>query len=164
MPETFRVTTRTQPVQIHFGAGEVTVGEVFLHGAVGTHLGEETVLDVVNEASPFFPVLVGAPRQRTLLVAKSQVRYVRFPRTVSSRAPALGSELALEVQCDDGALLTGTTIVDLRPGSQRTLDFMNSTLTGFFALSESEHDVLINRCHVRHVCDVIPSSPSKPNV
>ncbi len=154
MSTSLQVATRRQSVEVYFGPGESTSGAVFLHGAVAAHAGEETVLDVLNEPHPFFPLRVETPQPRTLLVAKAQVRYLRVPRRGSMMPPPIGAAVLLEVQCDDGELLQGRAAIELPPGRGRTLDFVNSVVGGFFLLVERDHDLLVNRSHVRHVCDV----------
>lgn len=129
------------------------VGEVFLRPGAASHMGAETVADRLADAAAFLPLRVDGQSPETLLIGKTQIRYLRAPSpTPGEDEPAterIGSSVPIEVALDTGDTLKGDLFLELLPGQTRTLDFLNTSTVGFVCLVQGENDCFVNRAHIR---------------
>lgn len=136
-------------------------GEIFLHGGAGSHVGDETIVDVMNENVPFFPLRLGEPEAMTVLVAKAHVRYMFVPslasdpRIVLAREAAVRLEVVVEMGDDESHI--GILYADVPPGKRRTLDYINVPGNTFLVLVQEGKDCLINRAHIQLLRDHNPA-------
>ncbi len=162
------MNTRAVAVDVDLGGGRHLRGEVFLHDVAAAHDGDENILDLMNDEAAFFPLRVTTPAPSTVLVAKSHVQAMVVPSLARSARVALERETTVHfqvtVELDDGEKISGTVYVESPPGRQRPLDFFNAASSGFFAVSNADHDVLVNRARVQVVHDVALRSEPPPRL
>ena len=160
--------TRAIAVDVDLGGGRRVRGEVFLHDAVAAHDGDENILDLMNDEASFFPLRVTTPTPSTVLVAKAHVQAMvvpplsQSPRIVLERETSAQFDVTLEL--DDGVSVSGKVFVETPPGRQRPLDFFNAAKSGFFAVTQPDHDVLVNRARVHLVHDAASLSERPPHL
>lgn len=158
--EDFRIRTRSVDVEASLGATHRLLGQVFLHDGAGM-LPDETIVDLMNDPSPFFPLRLRDVEATTLLVSRSRVRYMFVPplaadeRICAERDAAMRLEVVVQIGDDES--LSGILYAVLPPGKRRTLDFLNTPGEPFFVLVMDGRDCLINRAHVRYVRDHNPA-------
>jgi hypothetical protein len=154
----YRVDTRAVAVEVSFGAGALLSGEMFLRPSIVTLSGIESLADRLNDRDAFFPLRVREPAPDTLILGKSQVRWVSADS--SARSDPLPMEGAsdvlsfpLSVEFDDGHELVGTVRAMLPPGKRRVLDFINEQ-DGLFVDFHAEGRLfVINRAFIRRLRD-----------
>ena len=160
MPEEFRIRIKPVDVEVSLGGSERLRGQVFLHEGAGM-AGDETLLGLLNDRSPFFPIRLHGPESSTLLVSKSHVLYViapslgSDPRIAAEREAAMRLEIV--VQVGEAEPLSGILYALMPPGKRRTLDFMNAAGEPFFCMVLDGRDCLVNRAQVRSVRDHNPA-------
>lgn len=156
-----RIRTRSVAVEIELGSAARLKGEVFLHDVSGAHAGGETIVDLLNEPSPFFPLRLSPPDPQTLLVAKAHVRFMFVPplatdeRIAELRRGSARLELVFDVGGDE--VLSGVLYADCPPPNVRALDVLNATAERFLVLVQEGKDCLVGRSHIRHVRDHDPA-------
>ena len=156
----YRIDTRSVRVDVSLGGARRRSGEVFLHHGAVKHTGDETVLDLLNDPHPFFPLRVTDPTSATVLIAKSHVHYMFVPsmggdeRIAEARAAATRLEVTIEL--DDDEELEGTIYAELPQGQQRTLDFVNSPGAPFVVLVQATRDCIVNRSRIQAIRDADP--------
>jgi hypothetical protein len=144
-----RIRTRATRVAVVLRSGAELVGDVFLHRECGVHDGDETLVDLMNDASAFFPLRTGDAGPSTMLVAKAHVRYLRVApplgdeRMTAARATAPRVEIQLELE--GGESLAGVVYADFAPGKRRTLDILNAATERFLVVAQAESDCLVRR-------------------
>lgn len=151
MADEFQIQTRGMEVEVVLGSGAAVRGRVFLHSAAERHGGTEKVEDVLNREERFFPLAVRENGDRTLLINKQQVLFVKVPvtrgqvslgeRTVKSWAVQVSVDMA------QGAPLQGVVHFAQPPGRDRTLDGLNEA-QGFLCLVQETAFVYVNLRHV----------------
>jgi hypothetical protein len=160
VPEEFRIRIKPVDVEVSQGGAPRLCGQVFLHEGAGV-VGDETLLGLLNDRAPFFPLRLKDAEQSTLLVAKSHVHYVLVPslggdpRVATEREAAMRLEVV--VQITETETLSGILYALMPPGKRRTLDFMNAAGEPFFCIVMDGRDCLVNRAHVRSVRDYNPA-------
>ena len=156
----YRIDTRAVRVDVSLGGGRRRSGEVFLHHGAVKHTGDETVLDLLNDPHPFFPLRVTDPTPATVLIAKSHVHCMFVPsmgddeRIAEARSTATRLEVTIEL--DDDQELEGTLYAELPQGQQRTLDFVNSPGAPFLVLVQASRDCIVNRSRIQAIRDADP--------
>jgi hypothetical protein len=157
----FHLATRVVAVDVNLGGKRHVRGDVFIHRVTASHGGEETVDDVMNDDSVFFPVRLRAPEQGTVLVAKAHVHYMIVPplgrdaRVAMEREAAARLEVSVELADDE--VLRGAIFAALPQDRRRTLDYLNAAGNTFFVLVQENNDCLVNRARVQLVRDVGPA-------
>lgn len=153
----FQIDTYTVDVEVSLGDGPRLVGQMFLRQVASGHSGPETLADRLNDVLPFFPLRVTEPEPATLLVGKAQVRYVIGPDPTGDDRIALTRAMATQVGAsvllDDGQALSGVMFVELQPGHDRPLDFVNRPEQRFVVLGQPGQECLINRNRIRYMVD-----------
>jgi hypothetical protein len=160
VPEEFRIRIKPVDVEVSLGSSARLCGQVFLHEGAGM-VGDETLLGLLNDRSPFFPIRLHDAEQITLLVAKAHVHYVLVPSLGSEARVAAEREAAMRlevvIQIAETEMLSGILYALMPPGKRRTLDFLNTTGEPFFCVVLEGRDCLVNRVHVRSVRDYNPA-------
>jgi hypothetical protein len=155
MLQELQVAKRPHRVQAFFGPGHSLQGDVFLHARASTFGAVETLLDLLLDTAPFFPMKIGEP-PRVILVAKEHLRYLSVARTPGTIDDApLDTWMEVEVQVDDTKSLRGMVHAAMPPDHQRTLDFVNDPARRFFVLTQPDRDVVVNRAHVQYVQEIV---------
>lgn len=156
----YRIDTRPVRVDVSLGGARRRSGDVFLHHGAVKHSGDETVLDLMNDPHPFFPLRVSEPTPGTVLIAKSHVHCMFVPpmaddeRIADARAAATRLEVTIEL--DDEQELDGTIYAELPPGQGRTLDFVNLPGSPFLVLVQASRDCIVNRSRIQAIRDADP--------
>jgi hypothetical protein len=154
---TYRIDTRAVRVEACLGSGSPTVGEIFLRPGAASHFGAETVADRLADTSVFLPLRVEGEPRETLLLGKTQIRYLRAPAPAdedASLVERVGTSVDIEVTLDTGEKLSGNLFLELLPGQTRTLDFLNSSTAAFVCVVQGLNDCFVNRAHVRFFREV----------
>jgi hypothetical protein len=160
VPEEFRIRIKPVDVEVSLGGSSRLRGQVFLHEGAGM-AGDETVLGLLNDRAPFFPLRLHDAEQSTVLVAKSHVHYVLVPslssdpRMAAEREAAMRLEIVLQIA--ESETLSGILFAVMPPGKRRTLDFLNAAGEPFFCVVMEGRDCLVNRAQVRSVRDYNPA-------
>lgn len=149
------VEKRTVEVAVRFLGQEVVRGHLFLSPLAKGHVGQETVLDQMNEPEPFFVLRVeGEPPVR--LVNKDQVMEIEVDSAeagISSEASAtVAKEEKMSISFRDGLVLEGKALVEMPPTKSRLIDFLNHS-ERFFVLLGKDSAHIVNR---RHIIQITP--------
>lgn len=153
----YRVDTSAVSVEISFGGQARARGEMFLRPSIVTFSGVESIADRMNDRDAFFPLRVGAEGVNTLLVGKTQVRYVAADNqplpddVISASTDALAFRITLEL--DDGEELTGVFHAVMPQGKRRPLDFINRESGLFVPFYVLKRQYVINRSFIRRLRD-----------
>jgi hypothetical protein len=156
-PSMYRVDTSAVSVEISFGNQACARGEMFLRPSIVTFSGVESIADRMNDRDAFFPLRVGEQSANTLLVGKTQVRYVSADNqplpddVISASADAMEFRLTLEL--DDGEELTGIFHAVMPRGKRRPLDFINREIGLFVPFYVLSRQYVINRSFIRRLRD-----------
>jgi len=112
-------------------------GRIFLDLDSSGHR-HQTILEKLNESSPFMPVAVGDEGRIHLFNRQRITRVTPGRQVIHSDIYARGfdpwREDRAEVTLTDGAKLSGRVWMPLERETQRLSDFLNQTGTGFFVL------------------------------
>jgi hypothetical protein len=151
MADEFQIQTRGMDVEVALCSSTVVRGRVFLHSATERHGGSEKVEDVLNRKETFFPLAVRENGDRTLLINKQQVLFVKIPATPSKGyiAERTIKSWAVQVSIEmvQGAPLQGVVHFTQPPGRDRTLDGLNEA-QGFLCLVQESAFLYVNLLHV----------------
>jgi hypothetical protein len=153
----YRVDTSAVSVEISFGGQARARGEMFLRPSIVTFSGVESVADRMNDRDAFFPLRVGEHASNTMLVGKTQVRYVSADDqplpddVISAGSDALGFRMTIEL--DDGEELTGIFHAVMPQGKRRPLDFINRESGLFVPFYVLERQYVVNRSFIRGLRD-----------
>jgi hypothetical protein len=127
-------------------------GNIFLSPQSGLHYGEERIIDMLNDATSFFPFE---------LEGTSAIRIINKENIISVGAtedlPAeegLGKKETITVVLSNGRNISGELIIDQPEYKSRVLDFFNSGERRFFRLFTESETYYIN---ISHVIEVAPS-------
>jgi hypothetical protein len=153
----YKVDTSAVSVEISFGSEARCRGEMFLRPSIITLSGIESVADRMNDRDAFFPLRVGETSQTTLIVGKTQVRYVAADNqplpddAITASSDAMAFRMTLEF--DDGEELDGVFHAVMPQGKRRALDFINREIGLFVPFYVQQRLYVINRTYVRRLRD-----------
>lgn len=165
MADEFQIQTRGMDVEVVLNNSTVLRGRVFLHSATDRHGGAEKVDDVLNRGVDFFPFSVRDNGEKTLLINKRHVLFVRVPvepRKVDFRERAVRS-WAVQVSIDmiQGAPLQGVVHFSQPPGRDRTLDGLNESQS-FLCLAQESAFLYVNVQNIVYMKERGPQFESIP--
>lgn len=145
----YRVEKTELPVVVFQVDGSVMKGVVFLSPSVYSHMGQQTLLDLMKEPGDFFPFRSDAG---AFCVANKQtITHIRFdPPKETSAYESLGDREKAEIQFVGGEQLSGTVTIEMPEGRNRLFDFLNA-IKGYFLLHNQEAFYLVNIKQVRSV-------------
>jgi hypothetical protein len=132
---------------------------MFLRPSIVTLSGVESIADRLNDRDAFFPLrIAGAAAAQTTIVGKSQVRYLSAlldgPSELSALADASDVvSFQMDVELDDGELLSGVFQAVLPRGKRRALDFINGYEGLFVPFVVGPREYVINRAFIRRISD-----------
>ena len=154
----YRVDTQATPVELSFGSASRVRGEMFLRPSIVTADGVESIADRMNDRDAFFPLRVAEPTPGTLLVGKTQVRYVcaEDPPVPTALIAGGAVQLTMTLELDDGELLSGVFFAVMPPGKRRALDFINRDDGLFVPFFSEQRQYVVNRSFIRSVIDRTP--------
>ena len=145
----YRVDKSEQPVVLFQADGSVMRGVVFLSPCAYTHIGQQTLADLLREKGDFFPF-----RSETgafCVTNKNTVTHIRYDKlTAEQEVCSLGNPVDVQINFAGGEQLRGTVIIDMPEGRNRLFDFVNS-ISGFFPLDSGDAHYLVNVDQVRDI-------------
>lgn len=145
----YRVEKTELPVVIFQADGSVMKGVVFLSASAYSHMGQQTLLDLLKEPGNFFPF-----RSETgafCVANKTSITHIRFdPPEESSEYASLGDREDVDIKFVGGEQLSGTVTIEMPEGRNRLFDFLNA-MNGFFLLQNQEAHYLVNITQIRDV-------------
>lgn len=145
----YRVEKSELPVVIFQADGSIMKGVVFLSATAYTHLGQQTILDLMKEEGTFFPFRSEAGS--FCITNKHSITHIRFePPSAKSSAPQLGFKEEVEIKFVGGEQLIGAVTIEMPEGKTRLFDFINAT-EGFFLLQNTEAHYLVNVAQIRDI-------------
>lgn len=149
----YHVEKTELPVVVFQADGSVMKGVVFLSASTYSHMGQQTLLDLMKEPGNFFPF-----RSETgdfCVANKQTITHIRFdPQAAASTDKALGEREEVDIKFVGGEQLSGTVTIEMPEGRSRLFDFLNA-MKGFFQLHNHEAFYLVN---IKQVRDVSPRS------
>ncbi len=145
----YRVDKSELPVVLFQADGSVMKGVVFLSASAYSHLGQQTLLDLLKERGAFFPFR--SEDGAFSVTNKGTITHVRYKPTSAPQGYCpLGIPEKVVVTFVGGEQLQGTIIIDLPEGRKRLIDFINSA-NGFFAMQSDEAEHLVNTAQIRDI-------------
>lgn len=145
----YRVDKTEQPIVLFQADGSVMKGVVFLSTSAYTHLGRQTLLDLLQEKERFFPFR--SENGAFSITNKSTITHVRYdPPPKEAVVCPLGSPEKVVITFVGGEQLQGTIIIDLPEGRKRLIDFINAA-NGFFTMQSDNSAHLVNASQVRDI-------------
>jgi hypothetical protein len=155
----YRVDTSAATVEISFGGEARACGQMFLRPSIVTLSGMESIADRMNDRDAFFPLRVGEAAAATLLIGKTQVRYVSAGQqplpddVIAAGEDAMQFRMSLEL--DDGHELVGSFHAVMPQGKRRALDFVNREAGLFVPFYVGELLYVLNRSFIRRLRDSV---------
>jgi hypothetical protein len=145
----YRVEKSELPVVVFQADGSVMKGVVFLSASAYSHMGQQTLLDLMKEPGEFFPFRTEAG---AFCVANKQtITHIRFdPPQDKQGYESLGDREDVDIKFVGGEQLSGTLTIEMPEGRNRLFDFLNA-MTGFFLLQSQEAFYLVNVSQIRDV-------------
>ncbi|HAD81142.1 MAG: hypothetical protein A2509_08875 [Candidatus Edwardsbacteria bacterium RIFOXYD12_FULL_50_11] len=132
---------------------QVIKGDLFLSLMAKNHIGQETVLDFMNEPEEFF-VLKVATAPSINIINKARIMEVSVALEVEAadlNREAMGiKEEPMTAVFNDNFKLSGKAYIDLPPEKSRTIDFLNQS-ERFFLLVTDHTAHIVNRRHISYV-------------
>jgi hypothetical protein len=145
----YRVDKSEQSVILFQADGSVMKGVVFLSASAYSHIGQQTLADLLREKGGFFPF-----RSETgafCVTNKSTITHIRYDQLHDDQEFApLGNPVEVQINFAGGEQLRGTVVIEMPEGRNRLVDFVNS-MTGFFAMQCGEAHYLVNVAQIRDV-------------
>jgi hypothetical protein len=145
----YRVEKTELPVVIFQADGSVMKGVVFLSASVYSHVGQQTLLDLMKEPGNFFPF-----RSETgafCVANKQTITHIRFdPPSEGTGFQSHGYHESIDIKFVGGEQLSGTVMIEMPEGRNRLFDFLNA-MHGFFLLQNQEARYLVNVVQIRDV-------------
>ena len=153
MASSYQIGTHAFAVEVSMARGATLSGEMFLRP--GGVRASETVLERLNDGTPFFPLKTSD--RGVLLVGKAQVRYIVTPSLDDdddvAEERSSTPQVLVTAELDSGEAITGVFFVDLPPDHLRTLDYLNDAKRAFVALAQLDREYVINRTFIMHLRD-----------
>lgn len=145
----YRVEKTELPVVVFQADGSVMKGVVFLSASAYSHMGQQTLLDLMKEPGDFFPFRSEAGD--FCVANKTTITHIRFdPPEEASAYESLGDREDVDIKFVGGELLSGTLTIEMPEGRNRLFDFLNA-MTGFFLIQNQEAFYLVNVAQIRDV-------------
>lgn len=145
----YRVEKTELPVVLFQADGSVMKGVVFLSATAYSHVGQQTLLDLMREPGDFFPFRSEAGA--FCVANKRTITHIRFdPPKETSAYDSLGDREDVDIKFVGGEQLSGTVTIEMPEGRNRLFDFLNA-MDGFFLLQNQEAFYLVNILQIRDV-------------
>lgn len=145
----YRVDKSEQPVMLFQADGSVMKGVVFLSACAYSHIGQQTLADLLREKGDFFPF-----RSETgafCVTNKTTITHIRYEQLATEQEyTPLGNPVEVLINFAGGEQLRGTVIIEMPEGRNRLFDFINS-MSGFFAMRSGEAHYLVNVLQIRDI-------------
>ncbi|PLX77949.1 MAG: hypothetical protein C0614_09200 [Desulfuromonas sp.] len=145
----YRVEKTEQPVTLFYSDGSVISGVVFLSPSAYTHIGRQTLVDLLKEKGEFFPFRSG--NDRFYVINKRSITHIRYQPAVKEKgADVLGTPVEINIEFIGGEQLAGQILIEMPEGRTRLFDFINE-IKGYFVLTTEEAHYLVNASLIRDV-------------
>ena len=145
----YRVEKSELPVVVFQADGSVMKGVVFLSASAYSHMGQQTLLDLMKEPGNFFPFR--AESGAFCVANKQTITHIRFdPPKETTAYDSLGDREDVDIKFAGGEQLSGTITIEMPEGRNRLFDFVNA-MDGFFLLQNQEAYYLVNISQLRDV-------------
>ncbi len=145
----YRVDKTELPVVLFHSDGSVMKGVVFLSASAYSHIGRQTLSDLLLEREDFFPF-----RSETgefSVINRETVTHIRYePLGKDEDSLVIGTPVDVQINFIGGEQLRGTVLIEAREGRTRLSDFINTTKR-FFLLTSGEAHYLVNHTHIRNI-------------
>jgi hypothetical protein len=148
MASPYQSPTKRLKAEIVTDDGGRVVGDLHLHPNTLAPGGYESVLTMMNNPEPFFPVSEG--NETVALVGKRRTVSVSYGTTGEAPTSSTENRVRLEALLSDGRTLSGWAILDLPSSYPRTLDLLNGPGL-FLPIDDGTRMHLVNRVHIRTV-------------
>lgn len=149
MSSIYRVEKSEQHVTLFQADGSVMKGVVFLSTSAYTHIGQQTLHDLLKEKGDFFPFRSEAGS--FCITNKNTITHIRYePWPESEELATLGDQVDVQITFVGGEQLGGTIVIEMPEGRNRLFDFINA-IEGFFSLTTPEAHYLVNVAQIRDV-------------
>lgn len=145
----YRVEKSELPIVIFQADGSIMKGVVFLSASAYSHLGQQTLHDLMKEDGDFFPFRGEAGG--FCIANKKTITHMRFePPQQDSEHQSYGDKEDVEIKFVGGEQLVGTVTIEMPEGKSRLFDFVNA-MKGFFLLTNQEAHYLVNVAQIRDI-------------
>jgi len=145
----YRVEKAELPVVVFQADGSVMKGVVFLSASAYSHMGQQTLLDLMKEPGNFFPFRSEAGA--FCVANKQSITHIRFtPPAEPAAYQSLGYREDVDIKFVGGEQLSGTVTIEMPEGRNRLFDFINA-MKGFFLLQNQDAHYLVNVAQIRDV-------------
>ena len=145
----YRVEKSELSVVVFQADGSVMKGVVFLSATAYSHMGQQTLLDLLKEPGDFFPFRSEAGK--FCVTNKQTITHIRFePPEQEEDYQSLGDREDVDIKFVGGEQLSGTVTIEMPEGRNRLFDFINA-MEGFFLLQNQEAHYLVNVSQVRDI-------------
>lgn len=145
----YRVEKTELPVVVFQADGSVMKGVVFLSPSAYSHMGRQTLFDLMREPGNFFPFRSEAGA--FCIANKQSITHIRFdPTSESSAYQSLGHRETVEIKFVGGEQLAGTVTIEMPEGRSRLFDFVNA-MSGYFLLQNQDAYYLVNVAQIRDI-------------
>lgn len=145
----YRVDKTEQPVVLFQADGSVMQGVVFLSACSYSHIGRQTLADLLREKGDFFPFRSEAGS--FCVTNKTTITHIRYEQAPPEQDYApIGNPVEVLIVFVGGEQLRGTVIIEMPEGRNRLFDFINST-TSFFPLQNGNTHYLVNVSQIRDI-------------
>ena len=145
----YRVEKSELPVVVFQADGSIMKGFVFLSATAYSHMGQQTLLDLLKEPGDFFPFRSEAGE--FCVTNKQTITHIRFePPEQEEEYQSLGDREDVEIKFVGGEQLRGTLVIAMPEGRNRLFDFINA-MEGFFLLQTEEAHYMVNVSQLRDI-------------
>jgi hypothetical protein len=155
----FRVEKSRAEATLTLSNGSSVSGAFFISGSSRTHAGPESIKDVLNGETGFFPFQVdNGSGATTILLNRDHVLFLELvDRTEARRDPGyeVATERLVTMLLSNGTRLRGAVRVYRPQGRDRLSDFARAAET--FRYLEADHATYI--VNVRHLVELVEETP-----
>ena len=145
----YRVEKSELPVVVFQADGSIMKGFVFLSATAYSHMGQQTLLDLLKEPGDFFPFRSEAGE--FCVTNKQTITHIRFePPEQEEEYQSLGDREDVEIKFVGGEQLRGRLVIAMPEGRNRLFDFINA-MEGFFLLQTEEAHYMVNVSQLRDI-------------
>lgn len=146
----YRIEKIRRRVEVTLANGRLLQGDVFLQVHARMRSGQEEPLDLLNDESLFFPLVLDSGD--AYLVHKAQIAVVgtRLPeRDDAAERGVVG--MHVEITLVDGSTHIGSIFPEVRAARNRLIDILNDGVQPFHSLFTTDRLRLVNRHHIAYV-------------
>lgn len=145
----YRVEKTELPVVLFHSDGSIMRGVVFLSASAYSHIGRQTLSDLLLDRENFIPFRSDAGEFS--VINRNTITHIRYePVNSEDELHEIGSPVDVQINFIGGEQLRGTLLVETREGRARLSDFINTT-RNFFPMRSGEARYLVNVVRIRNI-------------